>query len=168
MRVSMDIELKDVPGQLLVALKPISDLRGNLKSIVHHHEEKGPRATIPVQVVFEVEPENLDKIISRLEESGVGVSRVDEKRFQEHGAVILIGHIVHTDIQDTIDTIDKTGFAEVVDISLSMPHINQCSSASMKIDAVEKEDLEKAISLLRDVAQKKDLLVIEPINSEFA
>ena len=85
MRVSMDIELKDAPGQLLLALNPISELKGNLKSIVHHHEERTPRSTIPVQLVFEVEPENLDLIISRLEENGIGVSRVDEKRFMEHG-----------------------------------------------------------------------------------
>ncbi|MGM0771994.1 MAG: amino acid-binding protein [Halobacteriota archaeon] len=168
MRVSMDIELKDAPGQLLLALQPISELKGNLKSIVHHHEERTPKSTIPVQVVFEVEPENLDLIISRLEENGIGVSRVDEKRFMEHGAVILIGHIVHTDIQDTIDTIDKTGFAEVVDICLSMPHIDKQSSASLKIDAIGRKELHEALSVLREVAQKKDLLVVEPIVAEFA
>ncbi|AKB85643.1 amino acid-binding protein [Methanococcoides methylutens] len=168
MRVSMDIELKDAPGQLLLALNPISELKGNLKSIVHHHEERTPRSTIPVQVVFEVEPENLDLIISRLEENGIGVARVDEKRFMEHGAVILIGHIVHTDIQDTIDTIDKTGFAEVVDICLSMPHIDTQSSASLKIDAIGRKELHEAMSVLREVAHKKDLLVVEPIEADFA
>ncbi|RSD33981.1 MAG: ACT-domain-containing protein predicted allosteric regulator of homoserine dehydrogenase [Methanohalophilus sp.] len=66
MRVSMDIELKDTPGQLLCALTPISELRGNLKSIVHHHEERTPRGTIPVQLVFEAEPDNLDAIIKKL------------------------------------------------------------------------------------------------------
>ncbi|NYT20068.1 MAG: amino acid-binding protein [Methanosarcinales archaeon] len=168
MRVSMDIELKDAPGQLLLALNPISELKGNLKSIVHHHENRTPRSTIPVQLVFEVEPENLDVIISRLEENGIGVSRVDEKRFMEHGAVILIGHIVHTDIQDTIDTIDKTGFAEVVDICLSMPHIDTRSSASLKIDAIGRKELHEAMSVLKEIAEKKDLLVIEPIGAEVA
>ena len=166
MRVSMDIELKDNPGQLLLALDPISELKGNLKSIVHHHEKRTPRGTIPVQLVFEVVPENLSLIIERLEKNGIGVARVDEKRFMEHGAVILIGHIVHTDIQDTIDTIDNTGFAEIVDISLSMPQIEKRSSASLKIDAVGRRELYEAISILKDVAEKKDLLVIEPIEAE--
>ncbi|NPE29305.1 amino acid-binding protein [Methanococcoides sp. SA1] len=168
MRVSMDIELKDTPGQLLLALNPISEFKGNLKSIVHHHEERTPRSTIPVQLVFEIEPANLDVLIVRLEENGIGVARVDEKRFTAHGAVLLIGHIVHTDIQDTIDTIDKTGFAEVVNISLSMPQIDMRSSASLKIDAVGKTELHEAISVLRQVAIKKDLLVIEPIEAEIA
>jgi len=168
MRVSMDIELKDIPGQLLSALNPISELKGNLKSIVHHHEKRTPRGTIPLQLVFEADPKCLEAIISKLEENGVDVTRVDEKRFVEHGAVILIGHIVHTDIEDTIETIDNTGFAEVVEISLSMPHIDTSSSASLKIDAIGKRELHDAITILRDVAMKKDLLVIEPIRAELS
>jgi len=163
MRVSMDIELKDIPGQLLLALRPISELKGNLISVVHHHEKRTPRGTIPVQLVFEIKPKNLDVIISRLEESGVGVVRVGEERFLEQGAVILIGHIIHTGIQDTIDCIDRTGFAEVVDLSLSMPRIEDPSSAYLKIDAVGKKELHDAISLLKTAAAKKDILVIEPI-----
>ncbi len=166
MRVSMDIELKDIPGQLLLALKPVSEFKGNLISVVHHHEKRTPRGTIPVQIVFETKPENLNNIISKLEESDIGIARIDEKRYFEHGAVILIGHIVHTDIQDTIDTIDNTGYAEVVDLNLSMPKINTPSSASLKIDAVSKAHLESAIELLKDIASKKDLLVVEPIKSE--
>lgn len=166
MRVSMDIELKDIPGQLLLALKPISEFKGNLISVVHHHEKRTPRGTIPVQIVFETKQDNLKNITSSLEESDIDIVRIDEKRYFEHGAVLLIGHIVHTDIQDTIDTIDNTGYAEIVDLNLSMPKINMASSASLKIDAVSKEHLAKAIGLLKEIARKKDLLVIEPIKSE--
>jgi ACT domain-containing protein len=132
---------------------------------VHHHENHTPRGTIPVQVVFEIEYERLDELIARLEESGVGVTSVGEQRFLEHGAVILIGHIVKTDIKETINIIDNTGFAEVVDMTLSMPRIDMTSSAFMKIDAVGKKELSQAISLLNEVAAQKDLLVIETIGS---
>ena len=166
MRVSMDIELKDVPGQLLLALNPISELKGNLISVVHHHENHTPRGLIPVQVVFDIKQENLDSVISRLEDCGVEVVRVGEERFLEQIAVILIGHIVHTDIQDTIDSIDRTGYAEVVDLSLSMPCIDNPSSAYLKIVALGKKEIKDAISVLKTVASKKDLLVIEPIETE--
>jgi ACT domain-containing protein len=163
MRVSMDLELKDIPGQLVLALKPVSEFKGNLISVVHHHEKRTPRGKIPVHLVFEIKSDHLDNIISLLEESGISVVSVDEKRYLEHGAVILIGHIVHTDIQDTIDKIDNTGYAEVVDLNLAMPRINRPSSASLKIDAVSKEYLSAAIELLKSIARDKDLLVIEPI-----
>lgn len=166
MRVSMDLELQDIPGQLLLALKPISDFKGNLISVVHHHEKKTPRGTIPVQVQFEIKSDHLEDLVADLEERGVRVVSIDEKRFLEHGAVILIGHIVHTDIQDTIDQIDNTGYAEVVDLNLSMPKINMPSSASLKIDAVSKKELQAVIDLLKYIAKEKDLLVIESVESQ--
>ncbi|MFP4654402.1 MAG: amino acid-binding protein [Methanohalobium sp.] len=168
MRISMDIELQDRPGQLLQALQPISDLKGNLISVVHHHEkEKHRRSKIPVQCVIDIDPEKLDELKSRLKERGIGVAKVGEQRFVERGAVVLIGHVVHNDIQDTIDTIDRTGYAEVVDLTLSMPKIDQTSSAFLKIDAVGKKELNDSISLLKEVAKEKDLLVVEPIETKF-
>ncbi|AFV23028.1 ACT-domain-containing protein putative allosteric regulator of homoserine dehydrogenase [Methanolobus psychrophilus R15] len=159
----MDLELKDIPGQLVLALKPVSEFKGNLISVVHHHEKKTPRGKIPVHLVFEIKSDHLDNIISLLEESGISVVSVDEKRYLEHGAVILIGHIVHTDIKDTIDKIDNTGYAEIVDLNLAMPRVNRPSSASLKIDAVSKQHMSAAIELLKSIAREKDLLVIEPI-----
>jgi len=170
MIVSMILELKDIPGQLVLALSPISELHGNIMSVVHQHEEKTPRGTIPVQVTFEIDQGFLDELIEKLETSGVGVARVGEERLRSSVSVVLIGHIIHSDIGDTIDKIDKTGFAEVVDLSLSMPAIERTSSAYLVINAVGIKELKKALEVLREVAAKKELLMIEPIrlNSEAA
>lgn len=163
MIVSMTLELKDIPGQLVLALSPISELHGNIMSVVHQHEEKTPRGTIPVQIMFEIDQGMLDDLIDRLEKSGVRVARVGEERLRASVSVVLIGHIVHSDMSDTIDRIDSTGFAEVVDLSLSMPGIDKPSSAYLVINAVGKKELEASLNILREVAGKKDLLMIEPI-----
>ncbi|HEY9245557.1 MAG TPA: amino acid-binding protein [Candidatus Methanoperedens sp.] len=163
MIVSMTLELKDIPGQLVLALAPISEMHGNIMSVVHHRDEKTPKGTIPVQVKFGIEQKILDELIGRLEASGVRVARVGEERLRASVSVILIGHIVHSDIGDTIDRIDSTGFAEVVDLSLSMPGIEQVSSAYFVINAIGDRELAEALDILSDVAHKKDLLVIEPI-----
>ena len=164
----MTLELKDIPGQLVLALAPISELHGNIMSVVHQHEEKTPRGTIPVQVTFEIDQGVLDELIEKLEKSGVGVARVGEERLRSSISVVLIGHIIHSDIGDTIDRIDSTGFAEVVDLSLSMPAIERTSSAYLVINAEGEKELKNALEILREVAIKKDLLMIEPIrlNSE--
>lgn len=163
MIVSMTLELKDIPGQLVLALAPISELHGNIMSVVHQHEEKTPRGTIPVQVTFEIDQGVLDELIEKLEKSGVGVARVGEERLRSSISVVLIGHIIHSDIGDTIDRIDSTGFAEVVDLSLSMPAIEKTSSAYLVINAEGENELKNALEILREVAIKKDLLMIEPI-----
>jgi len=139
-------------------------------SVVHQHEDKTPRGTIPVQITFEIDQAVLDTLIEKLEKSGVRVARVGEERLRSSVSVVLIGHIIHSDIGDTIDKIDKTGFAEVVDLSLSMPAIERTSSAYLVINAVGIKELKKALEVLREVAAEKELLMIEPIrlNSEAA
>ncbi len=164
MRISMDIELKDVPGQMLLALQPLSECKANLITVLHHHQKRTPRKTVSVQLVLETKPENIEIIKAKLEENGIRIIRVGEHRFRESIHAVLIGHVIHTGIQDTIDEIDKTGFAEVVDLSLSMPGINLLSSTLIKIDAVSKEDLQKALKILKEISTKKDLLMILPIN----
>jgi hypothetical protein len=82
------------------------------------------------------------------------------------GTVVLVGHIIHSDIRDTIEQIDSTGFAEVVDLSMSMPGITLKSSARIGINATGKGDMKKAVKLLRNIAREKDLLLIEPIETE--
>lgn len=163
MIVSMTLELKDIPGQLVLALSPISELHGNIMSVVHQHEEKTPRGTIPVQITFEIDQGVLNELTERLENSGVRVARVGEERLRSSVSVVLIGHIIHSDIGDTIERIDSTGFAEVVDLSISMPAIEKTSSAYLVINAVGEDELKKAVKILRDVAETKDLLMIEPI-----
>jgi ACT domain-containing protein len=166
MIVSMDLELKDRPGQLVQALKPLSTFGANIMSVLHHHDQRTPRGAIPVQVVFQLTNGKLNDIIAELEEGGVRIVCVGKKLMYEEVTVILIGHIVHSDMGDTIDQIDSTGFAEVVSLSISMPAINEPSSASLVINAVDMAQLGKALDILRRVALEKDLLVIEPIEKD--
>ena len=167
MRITMDLELKDIPGQLVNALVPISDAGGNLISVVHHHAKKTPRGTIPIQVVFNIDG-NLDALKFALESRDIRIARVNEEKLLEYRTVMIVGHIVHSDIRDTIDQIDQTGYAEVVDMAMSMPGINLKSSARIGISAAGKEEARKAMNLMREIAKRKELLVIEPIDGEEA
>lgn len=162
----MDLELKDRPGQLIQALKPLSTFGANIMSVLHHHDQRTPRGAVPVQVIFQLTNGKLNDIITDLEKGGVRIVRVGKKLMYEEVTVILIGHIVHSDMGDTIDQIDTTGFAEVVNLSISMPGINKPSSASLVINAVDMAQLAKALDILRRVASEKDLLVIEPIEKD--
>lgn len=167
MIISMDLELKDIPGQLVHALIPLSDFGANIMSVLHHHDQPTPSGSIPVQVIFELKNGRLKDIITELEKNDIRVVTVGKKRLYEELTVILIGHIVHNDMSDTIDQIDNTGFAEVVSISISMPGINEQSSASLVINAEDKNKLIEAMNILKTVAEKKNLLVIEPIVNSF-
>jgi len=166
MRLSMDLELQDVPGQLLLALQPLKDNKANIISVVHHRDRKTPRGTIPVRLVVETDRSKLDTIKNQLKNSGISVVRAGEDRFIEAVSVVLVGHVLDSDLGDTVSRIDSTGFAEVMDLALTMPGVNEPSSAYLKIRATGKTEIQKALGILREVAREKKLLVIEPIEAE--
>ncbi len=163
--VSMEIELRDVPGQLLNALKPLSDHGGNIRSIIHHRGKVTPRNTIPVNIVFEIAEGRLASLLSVLKSEGFRVSRLGRERLGVGATVLLIGHIVHTDLKETIHAVDSTGTAEVVDMSLAMPGIQERSSASLRISATGPKELGKALGILERVAQRKGLLLVKPVGT---
>jgi ACT domain-containing protein len=94
------------------------------------------------------------------------VVRAGEDRLIESVSVVLVGHVLDSDLGDTINRIDSTGFAEVMDLSLTMTGVDEPSSAYLKIRATGKAEIQKALSILREVGREKELLVIEPIETE--
>lgn len=163
MKISMDIELEDIPGQLVHALEPVSDFGGNILSVLHQRDKKTPSGRVPVQLVVEIEEKRLDKLVDWLKGKGMNVVRIGKERLKESMVVLLIGHIVHSDMRETIDSIDRTGFAEVVKLSLSMPGVDKKSSASLTLSAIGEDELNEALAILEEATNKKDIMVISAI-----
>lgn len=163
MQVSMKLEIKDRPGQLVAALKPISDVGGNIIAVIHQRDPGSASDTLDVQIVLNLPEGRLEHLIDLIREQGVSVVRVGEERLLHRQEVIIIGHLMHTDLSDTVDQIDRTGFAEVSEISVVMPAIDQPSSAHLTIRSVSSEDMGKALEILHRTAKEKDLLVIKPL-----
>ncbi len=167
MMLTLIVELKDKPGQLIKTLEPISKLGGNVIGIVHKREKITPLKKIPVEISLEIEESKIQRLIDALKENGITVREYNQVRLVTTSSLLLIGHIVHTDISDTINRIDSTGFAEVVDLHISMPQLNGPSTALITISATGKEKLKEAIELLINICKEKGILVVEPINEEF-
>ena len=163
MQVSMKLEMKDAPGQLVAALQPISEVGGNIIAVIHQRDEKAEGDVLGVQIVLEIQDARLNELITRIKNQGVNVVRIGKQRLLYTQTVIMIGHIMHTDIGDTVDRIDCTGFAEVTELNMVMPAINQPSSARIVIRSVGRQDMEQTMEILRTVAREKDLLIIEPL-----
>jgi ACT domain-containing protein len=159
----MKLEMKDSPGQLVAALKPISDVGGNIIAVIHQREPDPGNDTLNVQIVLELPEGRLDKLILLLKEQGVHIQRIGQERLLYKRTVIMIGHLMHTDLSDTVDQIDSTGFAEVSELSMSMPAVNERSSSRITIKALSRDDMDAAIAILCRVSRQKSLLLIEPL-----
>lgn len=165
MKVGLDIVLKDVPGQLVLALEPISKFGGNIISIVHEREAiKGGR--VPIRVNVEVEStDGLKKIITELEKRDIWVSKAGEIKKKEKITVILTGHIVDTDLRDTIDKMNEIKGVMVADVDLAMPHPDKESSARMDIEVSSKAMAKTALARLDEIAREKKLFVIKSLEA---
>ena len=157
------LELVDEPGELLRALEPIADNGGNLLSIFHERGNVTPRGHIPVEVDLEATEPQFDTIVEALRDAGVNVIRAGAERYSEELTVVLVGHLVETDLSDTLTRVQDCGGVSVADLSLSAPAgTDGSSSARLRLVASEGRTAE-ALAAVREVAAEKDLRVVEPL-----
>jgi len=157
------LELVDEPGELLRALEPIADNGGNLLSIFHERGNVTPRGHIPVEVDLEATPERFDAIVDALRDAGINVIQAGAHHYSESLNVILTGHLVDTDLSNTLSRIQESTEANVTDLSLSAPEgTADVSSARLRL-ATEEGEAGATLATVREIAAEKDLRVIEPL-----
>ncbi len=160
------MELEDVPGELLKALEPISRFGGNIQSIMHQRERKTPLGRVPVMLIFEIgDRARLNRVLAALRARGVRVTQLGEREGAVRVTALLIGHIIHTDIRDTIDRLNALRGVRVSDLSLAMGEPGQESAARMTITADDERRVNSAISNLQRIASRKKLLMITSIGA---
>ncbi len=164
MRARIEMELEDTPGQLVKVLDPISRYGANIQNVVHKREEMTPLGKVPVTVILEVkEKDRLDKILDEIEEVGARITRVGEEEAAVRAVLLLVGDIIKTDIRDSVERLNSIEGAKVSDLSLAIGDSGEDSSARVIIWATTQDSLETAVSRLEEIADEKDLLLIEPL-----
>lgn len=157
------LELVDKPGQLLAALKPIADNGGNLLSIYHERGNMTPRGHIPVEVDFQATPDRFDGIVEALRTEGINVIQAGTEKYGEELTLLLVGHLIDTDLSDTLTKIEECASASVSDVSLSAPEgTDQASSARLRL-ATRTGETAEAVDAVRQIVDDKGVDVIEPL-----
>ena len=165
MRVNLEVNLRDIPGELLRVLEPIAKYGGNIVSIIHLRDRLlKPNQRVKVNLIVEVPSQkSLENIIKEIESRGIFISKVGEVKRRRIITVALVGHIVDTDLRDTIDRINDLKYALVEDVSLSMPSPEKESSAIFEISLDEGINLKKFYEELERICKEKNLLIIREI-----
>ncbi|PSQ34226.1 amino acid-binding protein [Halobacteriales archaeon SW_10_66_29] len=157
------LELVDRPGELLRALAPIADNGGNLLSIFHERGNVTPRGQIPVEVDLEATPEQFDAIVDGLREAEITVIQAGAERYSEEVTVILVGHLVDTDLSNTLSTVQESTGASVQALSLSAPEGTEAESSARLGLATHSGEIDTVLADIREIAAEKGLQVIEPL-----
>lgn len=161
MRVELLTELEDVPGSLVNLLATISKVRGNIISVVHERAKRKERK-VPVHVVFEVDKSKLDDISNDLKSHGIKVIKLTKKVEKSSFDLMLVGHIINTDIKNTLDRIHGDHVI-VSELDIRMLGPANPSSVYMTIEADNEEELEKARDKLKKIATEKKLTIIKSL-----
>jgi ACT domain-containing protein len=162
---TLRLELIDEPGALLRSLRPIADNGGNLLSIFHERGNVTPRGHIPVEVDLEATPERFERITDGLRDAGINVIQAGSERYSEDITVILSGHVIDTDLSETLSRIQASADASVVGLAISAPEgTSNISSARVHI-GTERGAMADVLARLRAIADEKGLHLVEPLKS---
>jgi len=162
MKISMIINLKDVPGELIKAIEPISKNYGNIISVVHFHASKTEKG-IPVQIIFEIDHDKfLKNIQEELVNKDISISEIniEGKRYyiKKRKTILMIGHVVDKSIRDTIDRINKIALVTDLDVVMSSPE--KKSNVLMHVEYSEEKEKDLK-NCLRQICDEKEFLLIE-------
>lgn len=162
MKIDMSLLLRDVPGSLVAALDPISRQGGNILSVQH---SRGKNGYAEVAVTFEVKDKNaLSRIKKALVNTKISVQEilVEGRAYQAKHTlpVMVVGHVIDTDIQGTIDRINEVGL--VSDLDVVMPDPDKESSVMFTVD-VDARRLDELYGVIDDICRKKDFLLVSSL-----
>ena len=162
MRLNLVLELIDVPGQLLDALRPIGKLGANIVAIIHQRDVKTERGTIPVQITIEGDKQTLDRVIGSIEESNIQLISVDGELRKEKMITILVGNIVGEDVQDTLARLNNLEGVQVADLDLKMSDNPENSSTKIVLEA-DYGQKKNVLKKIKEIGKQKGFLIINEV-----
>jgi ACT domain-containing protein len=130
--------------------------------------QRGSGGLVGVKVMFTIQDlESLDRIKRELMREKVHVTEisVEGRKYYTRKTLtfLFIGHVIDTDIRDTIDRINDVGL--VSEISVSMTDPDEKSSVIMLVE-FDKRKHAKLMETVEAIQKEKKLSVVTSIDGE--
>ncbi len=159
MRVNADLRLKDMPGQLIGALQPISDHDGNIMGVLHSRE-KVSGGRINVNVNFEIRTEKgLELVLEDWRKREVDVVRIDHLFETFPLEYILVGSLLPDEMRTITDGLQSLEGMESLDLRYSISGQKE-RTAMISGKVRSRETITQANKLMAERAKRMNLLLI--------
>ena len=120
MMVNAELYVRDLPGQLVGSLEPISMVDGNIVGVVHDREQK-VNNRILVSVTFEVSTtRELDQLKAIWRSKDIVISKLGSVYETVTAEYMLLGKFGAAYVDDIIDNASKIVDFESVDVSYTI------------------------------------------------
>lgn len=162
MRLEVELELRDVPGQLSQALATVSRFGGNVSSVLHEHDKKRGDA-IPVRLVFDAPADAATHLMEALQKE-FQVLNVTGLATRNRSVVLVLGHVFESQIEDLTDAAFAAG-AQVRRLAAEIASKEEPSAVLMEIAAPSAAVLDQALARVAAVAVSKGLTCVEALEA---
>ncbi len=164
MLVNAELYVKDLPGQLVGSLEPISLVDGNIVGVVHNREQI-VNHRICLNVTFEVEDtEQLDRLKAIWKSKDVIISRLGSVYQTYTMDYLLIGNIDAKYIESLIEKASDIVALDAVDVRYSSKTTSSANRTGMiSVKTRSEEDLDKMDEFLGTECRKSGITYVRGI-----
>ena len=162
MLVNADIYVKDIPGQLVVALEPMSMVNANIIGVVHSREQV-ISGRIAVNITFDIESNMIDKLKTIWESRDVLVAKIGSVIKTYSRVYMLIGAVTAPVLEKLLDNAKKEIEIPSVDFRLSY-NSNGKNTAMIQAGVGSEDDLSKLDVLLANECSKNEFTFIRGVD----
>ena len=163
MMVNADIFVRDVPGQLVGSLEPISLVDGNIVGVVHHRDNI-VNGRIAVNITFEVNSAAaLERLKGIWKKRDVMISRISSVVETFQMEYVLIGEFGPAYIEKLMDSAGKTVSLESADIRFSSKISDKKRTAIILANVRCEEDITKLNAFMASACKKANIVCIRGV-----
>ena len=161
MLLNAELYVKDLPGQLVGSLEPISMVDGNIIGVVHDRAQI-VNQRILVSVTFEVSStKKLEDLKSIWKSKDIIISKMGSVYETLTREFLMVGRFNATYVENLIDEASTIVKLESTDVSYSSNNQSSDKRTAMITAEVRcKEDLDKLDEFFSEACRKDDMLYI--------
>ncbi|MDR2846696.1 MAG: homoserine dehydrogenase [Candidatus Methanoplasma sp.] len=153
MMVNAELYVKDLPGQLVGSLTPISLVNGNIVGVVHDREQI-VNNRICVNVTFEIGGNSeLDQLKAIWKSKDVLIARMGSIYETHSMEYMLIGRFSAAYVEGLIDKASGVISFESVDVNYSSKNATSTRTAMISAEVRSLDDLDKLDKFLSDASK---------------
>jgi len=163
MMVNADIFVKDLPGQLVGSLEPISLVDGNIVGVVHNRDSV-MNGRIGVNITFEVTSSDALEMLKNIwKKKDIIISRISSVVETFPMDYVLIGQIVPSQIERILNNARKAVDIESVDVRYSSNASNTERTAMISVNVKSEESLAKMNAFMMSACKKANIVYIRGV-----
>ena len=163
MIVNAELYVKDLPGQLVGSLEPISVVDGNILGVVHNRE-RIVNHRICINITFEVEEDQLERLKHIWKSKDIVISKIGSAYETYTMDYLLIGDIDAQYIEGLISKASKVAALDAVDVRYSSKTDASANKSGMiSVKTRSKEDLGKLDAFLAEECAKTGTVYVRGV-----